>query len=507
MSYYQFALVDYIVFHDRGMLQAGDCGDTKDCFDYEILICVAKAMIILHRREKTSFMEKKTQETELFDPAGRKKFAKYVSLNILAMLGSSCYIVADTFFVAMGVGADGLAALNLAIVLFSFMQAMGLLIGIGSGTGYGVRKSRGDFKDGNRIFTIALMTGIAAGTVFLLVGNLFSSQLAHLMGADSRIMGLTALYIRVIFTCAPFFICNHILVAFVRNDENPRLAAIALLISNGSNIILDYVFICLFNWSMFGAAAATGLSPVISICVLSRHFIGKKNRFRFIGRNTFCGVADTASAVWEFCRLGVSSMVNELSVGLVVMIFNFLFLGLGGNTAVAAYGVVTNVGLFAFAIFTGAAQGVQPLVSDYYGRGITGQIRIIRRDTLMVTAALALVLIAAVYGFTGEIAAAFNESGDPVMQKIAEEGLRIYFLCFLFGGANIAMTGYFSAMERADLGFSISLLRGFLIIAPCAVIFSRLFGMTGIWISVPVTEAVTFVLMLLMMRKKLPQTF
>lgn len=142
------------------------------------------------------------------------------------MLGSSCYIVADTFFVAMGVGADGLAALNLAIVLFSFMQAMGLLIGIGSGTGYGVRKSRGDFKDGNRIFTIALMTGIAAGTVFLLAGNLFSSQLAHLMGADSRIMGLTALYIRVIFTCAPFL---YVIIFWLPLSEMTKIRALPLL--------------------------------------------------------------------------------------------------------------------------------------------------------------------------------------------------------------------------------------------------------------------------------------
>lgn len=439
--------------------------------------------------------------TDMIDPDGRVKFAKYVFLNILAMLGSSCYIVADTFFVANGVGADGLTALNLAISVFSYQQSVGLLLAIGSGTRYGICLSRGEADRGNTVFSSALIFGICIGVLIVIMGNLFVFPLSAALGAKGEILDMTAEYLRVILSCAPFYISNHILVAFVRNDHNPKLAAVALLVSNASNVILDYVFIYPFGWSMFGAAAATGLAPIISLCVLSLHFIQKKNRFRFTGPRAVGTVRKAAALFADFCRLGISSMVNELSVGIVLMVFNFLFLGLGGNTAVAAYGIVANVALFAVAIFTGIAQGIQPLVSEYYGKGISEQLKIIRKDTVVTAVSLAAVLILAAFLFTEQIVGAFNEDGDPFLQSIAEEGLRIYFLSCFFAGVNIALTGYFSAMEQAEKGFLISLLRGLAVIAPMAFGLSKLWGMTGVWLAVPVTEAVTFIAALILMKR------
>lgn len=431
----------------------------------------------------------------------RAKFAKYVALNILANLGSSCYIVVDTFFVANGIGADGLTALNLAISLFSFQFSFGLLIGIGSGTRYGVSRSRGETKQGNCAFTVGMLLAVAAGLVFMAAGNLFHREIAALLGADGEIRTMTSVYLQVVMTCAPFYICNQVLVAFIRNDGNPKLATTALLLSNLTNIILDYVFIYLFHWSMFGAAAATGLAPVISISILSLHFLQKKNGFRLEPVSALHGIKGVFRSALDLCRLGISSMINELSVGLVVLIFNFLFLGLGGNIAVAAYGVVANVALFAIAIFTGIAQGIQPLVSEYHGRSMTGQLHIVRRDTVILALTLAAILVSIAFLFTGEIVLAFNSGNDVDLQAIAEEGLRFYFFSFFFSGINIAMAGYFSAMERADLGFLISLLRGLLIIAPAAFLLSRVFGMTGVWLAVPVTEAVTFVVTFIMIRR------
>lgn len=430
------------------------------------------------------------------DGDDRKKFARYVSLNILAMLGSSCYIVVDTFFVANGIGADGLTALNLSISLFSYMQALGLLIGIGCGTRYAVFAARGEREKGNRVFTLGLFTAISVGLIILALGTFWSEELAALLGAEGAIGQMSAVYIRTTFSFAPFYLVNHLLVAFLRNDYNPKLATVALLTSNACNVVLDYVFIYPFGWSMFGAAFATALSPVVSICILSLHFFRKKNHFRPARTKL------SAAAILDFCRLGVSSMVNELSFGVVLMIFNFLFLGLGGNIAVAAYGVVANVALFGIAVFTGVAQGVQPLVSDYYGRGIYERLRIVRRDTMLTAFCLSAVLAAAAFAFSGPIVELFNESADPVLQEIAEEGLRIYFAGFLFAGINIAMTGYLSAMEKAGSGFLISLLRGLAVIAPAALILSRIFGMTGIWLAIPLTEFITFIVTLIVTERK-----
>ena len=193
-----------------------------------------------------------------------------------------------------------------------------------------------------------------------------------------------------------------------------------MLAGNFSNIILDYVFIYLFKWGMFGASFATGIGPVISICCLSAHFIKKQNQFKLIKTRFLL------HTVADFCKLGISSFVNELSTGAVIMIFNFLFLGLGGNTAVAAYGIVANVALFAVSIFTGIAQGIQPLVSDYYGKSMTGQLKAVLKDAVVVALVLTAAIVAFSNLFNDGIVALFNKSGDQLCLCLRKLFIRRY---------------------------------------------------------------------------------
>lgn len=425
------------------------------------------------------------------------QFIKYVSLNILSMMGMSCYILADTFFIANGIGADGLTALNVAISLYSYQFSIALMLGIGGATRFAVCKSRRQIDQGNKVFTQTIVTGLVIGLLLAVVCNLFCRPIAMMLGAEGVIADLTVEYMHVIFGFAPFIIANQAMVAFIRNDGNPKLATIALLVSNFSNIVLDYIFIYPFGWGMFGAAFATALSPVISLAILSLHILKKKNSFHMI-RGKY-----SIKTTLDFCKLGTSSMVNELSVGLVVMIFNLLFFGLGGNTAVAAYGVVANCAIVGTAIFTGIAQGIQPLVSEAYGRGLKPEMKKLLMYACMTAIVLAAVLVAFVFAFDGPIVDIFNKEKDPLLEEIARGGLCIYFASYFAACFNIVFAGYLSAMERADFGFIISLLRGLAVIAPMAFVLSKIFGMTGVWIAVPGAEAVTLIAALFMVRKAL----
>ena len=425
----------------------------------------------------------------------KKTFAKYVSLNILAMIGTSCYILADTFFIANGIGADGLTALNVAISLYSYQFSIALLLGIGGATRFAVCKSRQQKEEGNKVFTHTLAAGLIIGLLIAVICNLFCRPIASALGAEGVIVDLTAEYMHVIFSFAPFIIVNQAMVAFIRNDGNPKLATIALLTSNASNIVLDYIFIYPFGWGMFGAAFATAISPVISLCILALHFIKKRNTFRLVKTRL------SIKVIAGFSKLGVSSMVNELSVGLVVMIFNFLFFGLGGNTAVAAYGVVANCAIVGTAIFTGIAQGIQPLVSDAYGRGQKSPLRQILIYASVTAIVLAVVMVSGVITFDDQIVAIFNKEKDPLLQDIARGGLCIYFASYLAACFNIVFAGYLSAMERADFGFVVSLMRGLAVIAPMAFVLSKIFGMNGVWIAVPTAEVITLIAALIMVRK------
>ncbi len=208
-----------------------------------------------------------------------KEFVKYSSLNVLGMIGLSCYILADTFFISKGLGTNGLTALNLAIPIYSFIHGSGLMIGIGGGTKYSILKSQNDKEAANRTFTNAVILALGFAIVFFVIGFFFSETIVQMLGADETVFQMSKTYLQVILLFAPMFIMNNVLLCFVRNDGAPQLSMIAMLVGSLSNIVLDYIFIFPFKMGIFGAVLATGLAPVISMFVLSPFSLKRKITF------------------------------------------------------------------------------------------------------------------------------------------------------------------------------------------------------------------------------------
>lgn len=200
-----------------------------------------------------------------------QEFSCYTFLSVLGTLGVSCYILADTFFVSKGLGTSGLAALNLAIPVYNFIHGTGLMLGMGGATRFSVCKSQNRKEDVNRIYTNTIYLAVLFSAVFTLPGILCSDRLALLLGADLSVLEMTNTYLRWLLLFSPAFILNDVLLCFVRNDESPQLAMIAMLIGSFSNIILDYIFIFPMKMGILGAIFATGLSPIISIVMMSPH--------------------------------------------------------------------------------------------------------------------------------------------------------------------------------------------------------------------------------------------
>mgnify|MGYP005799533477 FL=1 len=158
-----------------------------------------------------------------------RDFVKYSSLNVLGMIGLSCYILADTFFVSKGLGTNGLAALNLAIPIYSFIHGSGLMIGMGGGTAYSIYSSRREHTSANRAFTNAVYLAAALAVVFVLTGVFFSETITDLLGADDDVYDMTKTYLQVILLFAPAFLLNNVLLCFVRNDGAPQLSMAAMM--------------------------------------------------------------------------------------------------------------------------------------------------------------------------------------------------------------------------------------------------------------------------------------
>lgn len=412
-----------------------------------------------------------------------KNFSKYVAFNVAGMLATSCYILADTFFVAKGLGSNGLTALNLAIPIYNFIHGTGLMIGIGGGALYSILKSEGRIRESSGMFPLTLLLGAAAAFLFLLAGLFFSGTITRLLGADPAVFDMTRDYLRTLLLCAAGFIFNNILVCFVRNDGSPGLSMAAMTAGSFSNIILDYVFIFPLNMGILGAVIATCMAPIISLCVLSLHF------FRGNAQFGLCRISFSLRRSGRLLSLGASSLITEAASGIVIIVFNLIILALSGNTGVAAYGIIANLSLVITAIFTGIAQGIQPLISHAYGKRQLSDVRIFCQYGVFLSSALAVLLYVVLILFKQPVIAVFNNSGDTLLASIASHGIVLYFLAFPFVGINIISASVFSASARPIQAFILSCARGFAVILPCVFLLSHFFEMTGVWLSFPVSEA------------------
>lgn len=432
-------------------------------------------------------------------------FAKYVSLNMLGMAGLSCYILADTFFIANGVGSAGLTALNLVLPVYSFISGTGLMLGMGGATAFAIQCGKGNREKARDIFAQTLLFSCVTGLLLTLAGAILAFNLAELLGAKGAILPLAGTYLKTVMLFSFAFILNNVLLCFVRNDGEPALAMSAMLIGSLSNIGLDYVFIFPCNMGIFGAAFATGLAPVISIFILSLHWLRGKSSLglpripRPLHHTTLRLIC---SDLRRILALGVPSFVTEFSSGIIMLFFNFTILSLAGNTGVAAYGVIANLALIVIAIFTGAAQGLQPLVSLSFGQGNTAAVNRLLRMALILAAALGAFFWLLGLLFPDTIASLFNRDGDPTLAQIARTGILLYFPAFLPAGLNILASSWLTASERPAAAMTISALRGGALVIPAVLILPRIFGMHGVWLSIPLTELLTLAAVVYFLRNK-----
>ena len=417
-----------------------------------------------------------------------KEFTKYVSLSVLGQIALSCYTLADTFFVSAKLGANGLTSLNIAFPMFCIQNGIGLMIGMGGGTKYSIYQSRKETIKANYIFTNALYIVIMFASIFVLSGLFFSRYIVQFLGADEVILEMTNIYVQVMLLFTPAFLLNTLLQCFVRNDGKPLLSMAAMIIGSLSNVLLDYIFIFPFDMGIFGAIFATGLAPIISICVLSPYLIKRKNNFHFVKSKP------NKTFIKEIISSGFSPFLTEATSGVVMFLFNFIILRIEGNIGVAAFGIVSVVSLVVISFYTGLTQGAQPIMSSNYGSRNFQNIKIILKYTLITMLISSCLIYATIFFGSSELTSIFNSEKNQILQILAEYGLKLYFIACPFIGTNIVLATYFISTEKPLYAQIISLSRGFIVLIPITFLLSYLFKMTGVWCAYPITECIVSII-------------
>ena len=415
----------------------------------------------------------------------RSSYFKYLVPTIIGMVAHCCYCLADVFFVGLSEGADGLAALNVALPIFTAYSTFSIMLGVGAATTISI--SIGEKNSGrvNQLFTLSVAGVTLIGACFSVFGTIFIGQVPYLLGATPLIAGSVSAYLWPINLFAFVYMLSSALSVIVRNDGNPKLVMIAGTAGNLTNILLDYVFVLIFKMGIFGAGLATIIGPFVTLSILSLHFILKQNHM------WFCKKFFSLSLLWRMIKNGVGSGVLELSAGLIILMFNMALLRVSGENAVAVFAIISNIAYVGKGIFNGMAQAAQPVISYNYGAKRFRYVVQVNRYAMLTAGLFGVACYAVLALFPGPILSLFV-GGDTVLLSIGVPAVMLYFLSFPFTGLNTILMYYFQSTEKAVHTIVIAVLRGVVLIAAALAILPWLFGLNGVWLSLAAAEAAVF---------------
>lgn len=405
----------------------------------------------------------------------------YVVRNVIATLGMSMYVIIDTLFISIAAGALGLTTLNLVLPLFNIFNGTGLLLGVGGATIFSLNKIMHPERI-QSLFSQLVIFALILGITLAVLLNIFASPVVNFLGADDATRRMAIIYLRIVAWSGPLYMANYIAINFIRNDGNPTLSMKATLTETLSVILIDWFFIFGMGLKMEGAALAVLCSPAISLLVLSFHRHAPQRQLEWHW------VWPHAKNIGRSARLGIAAALNELSTGVSIYFFNRVLLQLADNYAVAAYGVISNIAIVVLAIANGVALGVQPLASREFGKHEYDHVITCLKHGIIITLSLATISFLILLTFKLPIIEAFNTAHASQLVTYASTGLPIYFTSVFFSALNLLFILFLTAIGAARASFSLSILRGYLILLPAIVILAKIAGIKGVWAAVPLTE-------------------
>jgi len=421
-------------------------------------------------------------------------FFKYLIPSVTGTLSVGVLIFIDTVFIGRGIGSLGLAALNTAIPAFTIYSSTGLLLGMGGATAAAIDSGRGNIRGRNKIFSHAIILSLVVGVVLTLLQGIFIDGLTNVLGASDTLFPMVKGYLRIISLFTLFYLVPHILNSFIRNDGNPNLTMIGMVICGAVNIVLDYIFIFIFEWGMAGAALATGLSQVAYFLILISHFYSPMNTLR-IQKKKFH--LKTAARIF---KIGFPSFLNDTSMGIAIFAFNLVLFKIKGDIAVSAYSIILNINFLIYLIFVGISQACQPLLSINYGAGNHRRVDDTLKLGLLTSSAVAIAAIVLLGIFKYPVIRLFN-SEDTELIRMAAVGIPIFFSATLFMGINVIFATLFQAVENSSVSSLLTFLRGLGLIITGLIILPEILGIIGVWGTPIFAETITLVIAFIFYRR------
>lgn len=424
-----------------------------------------------------------------------KLYGKILFPTLIGMVATVSSTVINGVFVGQGLGRDAIAAVNIIIPLFMFVSGISLMFGVGASVVASVHLSKNKVKAANINITQSFGVASILMIVLSVLLMIFNKPVVELMGSTQYLLPFTTEYLLFIAPGFVFQLISSIGLFIIRLDGSPKYAMLCSLVPALINIVLDYLVIFVFGWGIKGAGLSTSLGAVIGGTMVLIYMLGYSKKLKFYRLKL------SAKSMWLTARnigyqikLGSSAMISELGVGVMMATGNLVFVRMLGEDGVAAFSVACYSYPIVFMINTAVAMSAQPIIS--YNYGLHNTTRVKSASKLMISTGLICGLLAtfAFITFPSEVASLFLSVGSSA-HAIAINGLPLFAVGFVFFALNITFIGYFQSTEKAKAANWYSALRGIILPVACFLIVPTIWGVTGIWLSVPIADIIVFIIM------------
>ena len=400
---------------------------------------------------------------------------------------TSVYGVVDGFFVSNFVGKTSFTAVNFIMPFLMILGSVGFMFGTGDGALIAKTLGEGKEKKARDLFSMIVYVSFACGVFLAVFGILFVRPIASLLGAKGQLLEDCVTYGRIILAALPAYVLQYEFQCLFATAGKPSLGLYVTVAAGVTNMVLDALFVAVFRWGIPGAAGATAISQCVGGVIPLIYFACPNKSLLKIGRTQFLG-----RELLKACGNGSSELMSNISMSIVSMLYNVQLLKYAGEDGVAAYGVLMYVSMIFLAVFIGYSVGTAPVIGYQYGAKNHGELKSLRKKSLVLIGIFALIMFAGAYLLASPLSKLFV-GYDKGLLALTIRGFSIFSFCFLFSGFAIFGSSFFTALNNGLISASIAFLRTLVFQIAAVLILPLFWGVDGIWLSIVAAEVMAVV--------------
>lgn len=436
---------------------------------------------------------------KLSDHFDYKRLIRFVMPSVIMMVFTSVYTVVDGLFVSNYVGDTAFAAINLIAPIANILGGVGFMFGTGGSAL--VAKTLGQQKKelANRYFTMMIWISAIVGIVLSSVGIAVMRPVSILLGATDGMLGHCVIYGSITLGFSTAFMLQYSFQAFLIAAEKPKLGLVSTVAAGVANMVLDAMFVAVFEWGVAGAAIATGLSQLVGAAIPMIYFLLPNKSLLRLTKTRL-----EARPILRACANGSSEMVSNMTAAAIGILYNFQLLKYAGENGVSSYGVLMYVQFIFVAIFIGYSMGSAPVISYHFGADNHPELKSLLRKSSILMFVTGAIMVASAQLLASPLSKLFV-GYNAALYDMTCHALRISTGSFIIVGFNIFASSFFTALNDGGVSAAISFMRTFVFKLTAVLILPALFGIDGIWFAEVTAEVFAFmisVLFIFLKRKK-----